>query len=115
MRADAGVPSGTGAYWADQSGAGNHGYQTSGAKTAVLVANAVNGLPVLRFDGTDTVRMTTRLLQTVRTVFWVVKETGPTGATSRSLLSDDGYSDFYGGPGMGGRTGALPVARTSRS
>ena len=35
-RADAGVPSGTGGYWADQSGKANHGYQPSGAKAPVL-------------------------------------------------------------------------------
>jgi hypothetical protein len=100
-RADAGVPSGTGSFWADQSGRGNDGWQTSGAATPVLVPNAVNGLPVLRFDGTtDEVRFTTRLLSAVRTVFWVVKEAGPTGATTRSLLSDSTYYHFHGGTGV---------------
>ena len=100
-RADAGVPSGTGAYWEDQSGQGNHGYQTSGAATAVLVPDAVNGLPVLRFDGADDeIRFAARLYGTVRTVFWVVKETGPTGATTRSLLSDVSSYNFHGGTGV---------------
>ncbi len=50
-RADAGVPSGLGDYWADQSGSGNHGYQVNGAAVARLVPNVVNALPAMRFDG----------------------------------------------------------------
>ena len=99
-RADAGIRSGTGAFWEDQSGSGNHGWQTSGAAVAALVPNAVNGLPVLRFDGTtDIVKFTTRLAGVVRTVFWVVKETGPAGTANRSLLADVQSWDFQGGPG----------------
>jgi hypothetical protein len=46
------------------------------------------------------VKFSTRLAGVVRTVFWVVKETGPTGATTRSLLADYGSYDFQGGPGV---------------
>jgi hypothetical protein len=113
-RADAGVPSGTGAYWADQSGLGNHGWQTSGGAVPVLVPNAVNGLPVMRFDGTaDTVKFSTRLAGAVRTVFWVVKETGPTGATTRSLLVDYGSYDFQGGQGVASPEGPGSIWSTS--
>ena len=89
-RADAGVPSGEGDYWADQSGQGNHGTQTNGAAVPRLVPNVANGLPVMRFDGGDTVRFTTRLT-TIRTVFWVVStaEVAAGRTASRSLLGDD--------------------------
>jgi hypothetical protein len=99
-RADAGVPSGTGGYWADQSGKANHGYQPSGAKVPVLVANAVNGLPAMRFDGAADTVLFTRRLTTVGTVFWVVKESSVAGTLARSLLGDGSYGTFAGGTGQ---------------
>ena len=38
--------------WADQSGKGNVASQTDESLTPVLVTNAINDLPVVRFDGT---------------------------------------------------------------
>ena len=72
---------------------GNHGYQANGTAAPRLVRDGANGLPVLRFDGGDTVRFTTRLT-TIRTVFWVVSTAEVAGGSnaSRSLLGDDsGY------------------------
>jgi hypothetical protein len=103
-RADAGVPGGEGDHWEDQSGLGNHGTQTNGAAVPRLVPNVVNGLPVMRFDGGDTVRFTTRLTA-VRTVFWVVSTAEVSGGSpaNRGLLADDGASyawrGGYGSPG----------------
>lgn len=39
--------------WMDQSGKSNHGTQTSSGNRPKLVANAINGKPALRFDGSD--------------------------------------------------------------
>jgi hypothetical protein len=103
-RADAGVPGGEGDYWEDQSGLGNHGYQTNGAATPRLVPDVANGLPAMRFDGGDTVRFTTRMT-TIRTVFWVVSTAEVVGGASsrRSLLGDDSFSwAFAGGSGAPG-------------
>ena len=102
-RADAGVPGGEGDSWADQSGEGNHGTQANGAAVPRLVPNVANGLPVMRFDGGDTVRFTTRLT-TVRTVFWVVSTAEvPGGANaSRSLLGDSSGYPWHGGSGSPG-------------
>jgi hypothetical protein len=100
-RADAGVPGEAGDYWEDQSGQGNHGYQPSGAKAPRLFPNAVNGLPVMRFDGVDdTVQLTNRLTS-VRTVFWVVSESPDAAgaSTERSLLGDYNSVYFRGGNG----------------
>jgi PA14 domain-containing protein/chitobiase/beta-hexosaminidase-like protein/Big-like domain-containing protein/carboxypeptidase family protein len=100
-RADAGVPSGFGDSWIDQSGNGNDGFQPNGSAVPRLVPNAVNGLPAMRFDGGDVVNFTTRLT-TVRTVFWVVKEDAAATAGYRPLLGDSSTADFaagYGAPG----------------
>ena len=43
--------------------------------------NVANGLPVMRFDGGDTVRFTTRLT-TIRTVFWVVSTAEVAGGSN---------------------------------
>ena len=40
-------------YWADQSAGANDAFQTDPLQAPLLVPNAVNGLPALRFDGTN--------------------------------------------------------------
>ena len=109
-RADAGVPSGTGGYWADQSGKANHGYQPSGAKAPVLAHNAVNGLPAMRFDGEADTVLFTRRLTTVGTVLWVVKESSSAGTVWRSLLGDASTAPFTGGNGTAATQTAPEVA-----
>ena len=116
-RADAGVPAEAGDRWDDQSGMGNHGHQANGAKVARLVPNAVNGLPVMRFDGGDTVDFTRRLI-TIRTVFWVVSESPTAGAGARSLLGDVSFVHFRGGDGDPGTiwsTGASSAVRNGQT
>jgi hypothetical protein len=54
LKADAGVTadgSGFVSQWNDQSGSGNHAVQTQAVNQPLLVAGAMNGKPVLRFDG----------------------------------------------------------------
>ena len=55
LRADKGVTETAGAVssWNDQSGNFNLTTQADAAKRPVLVANAINGKPALRFDGAD--------------------------------------------------------------
>ncbi len=55
LRADKGVTETAGAVsgWDDQSGNFNNGAQATVSKRPVLVSNAANGNPVIRFDGTD--------------------------------------------------------------
>ena len=63
--------------------------------------NAANGLPVMVFDGGDTVDFTTRIIG-VRTVFWVVSESDAAGLGARSLLGDSSTAHFRGGDGNPG-------------
>jgi hypothetical protein len=103
-RADAGVPTGQGDLWQDQSGQGNHGGQTWSGATPALVPNVVNGLPAIRFDGnSDHVAFAARL-GTIRTVFWVVRQDAAATSDNRSLLGDvaGGARDFEGGFGTPG-------------
>ncbi len=55
LRADKGVTetAGTVSAWADQSGNFNNTAQTDAAKRPVVVVSAINGLPALRFDGSN--------------------------------------------------------------
>ncbi len=56
LTAGAGVTSGAGgkvSLWADQSGKGNNASQNAGSPQPLLVANELNGRPVIRFDGAD--------------------------------------------------------------
>jgi hypothetical protein len=103
-RSDAGLPSGAADYWEDQSGQNNHGTQASSGSIPLVVPNAANGLPVLRFDGSsDVLNFTTRLTG-IQTVFWVVSESPAASVASwRPLLGDATVYDFLGGFGAPGK------------
>jgi hypothetical protein len=86
--------------WSDISGHSNHAAQKDGSRIPRLVPNALNGLPVVRFDGEDdNLTFGTRLQGTIRSVFWVVRESPDAGAGERGLLGDRYYSQFRGGHG----------------
>ena len=95
LRADAGVPSGWGDYWADQSGQGNHAVQSVGVALPRLVSDVVNGLPVLRFDGANDWVAFTNRLTTIRTVFWVIKKDAAAPGQCRFMLGDSSSWDFH--------------------
>jgi hypothetical protein len=94
-RADAGVPSRHGDLWLDQSGHGNHGTQANGAAIARLVPGP-NGLPTMSLDGGDALHFTARLT-TIRSIFWVVKESGDATNAERPLLGDPPNDGWRGG------------------
>ena len=99
VRTDAGVgmdAAGRVSEWRDQSGRGNHLLQTTLASQPVYAHGQVNGLPVLRFDGTnDTLQFTTRFNGTIRAVFAVLKQAGE--QSWRQFLGDATADDFYPG------------------
>ncbi len=78
--------------WADQSGLGNNASQGTAASQPLYVANAINGYPVLRFDGTDDYLSLPDMTMTDITVFIVGKGTNGT---------------FYGD--LGGCGGGYPL------
>ena len=92
LKADAGVTLHPGtsyvSSWQDQSGQGNHATQATSTAQPLRVGGQVNGLPVLRFDGsTDWLAFTTRITN-ARSVFWVIREDSATTNSSRHLLGD---------------------------
>jgi hypothetical protein len=53
LKADAGVSGSPVSQWSDQSGNGRYAIQGAGDSQPVLVAGALNGKPVVRFDGVN--------------------------------------------------------------
>ena len=78
--------------WTDMSGSGNSPVAAGGVAT--YRANVVNGQPVVRFsaDGNATFNFTR--ISTIRTVFWVLKNTNP---GEHFMLGDSGSYDFHAG------------------
>jgi hypothetical protein len=76
LRADAGADTlnGTVSRWHDQSGNGNDAIQTTTSRQPLLVANILNGKPVIRFDGLDDrLAFTSSTPMSKFTIFMVVK------------------------------------------
>ena len=67
------------------------------AKQPTWITGALNGLPVVRFDGTSDFLRFPRM-GTIRTVFWVLRESETAGVGSRSLLGHNSWT-FNGGTG----------------
>jgi hypothetical protein len=95
--ADAGTAGDSVAQWTDQSGQANHLTQSTLGARPQLVPSPT-GLPVLRFDGVNDGFLFTTRISTIRTVFWVLRETpGAAGDSYRSLLGDSSSYHFIGG------------------
>src|SRR6185295_4422307 len=105
--ADSGVTtdaSGFVSSWSDHSSQSNTLVQAVPANRPLLVPNAANGLPALRFDGSNDVLNFTTRLTGIRTVFWVVSESSSASVASwRPLLGDGTLFDFLGGNGAPGK------------
>jgi hypothetical protein len=85
------------AVWSDRSGRGNDLAQPAVAAQPLVVPGAVNGQPVVRFDGNDDVMpFTTRLDGTIRAVFLVFKEADAAPAW-RAVLGDASTTHFAAG------------------
>jgi len=79
FKADTGLVtdgSGNVSQWLDQSGNGNHASQTVMAAEPVLATNAINGQPVVRFNGTSDYLSFPAVNTTNFTVFIVYRMTG---------------------------------------
>lgn len=87
LRADAGVIASGGrvSEWRDQSGNGRHGTMPSLSRQPYLVTGALNGLPVLRFAGAQSLYLSTVAQPTTFTVF-VVGKNSETSASFSMIL-----------------------------
>ncbi len=93
--------------WPDATLNTNHALRTFG--NPLFVTNAVNGLPVVRFDGTDD-NFNFRAIANARTVFWVLKESATASANWRSLICHStantwhrgANKTYWSGPSSGG-------------
>jgi hypothetical protein len=93
LRSDAGVEAdsaGRVAAWRDQSGQSNDLTQGVLLRRPVLGPSAMNGLPVLHFDGTNDWLAFPSNLSSVFTVFAVLREDAD-ATGRRALLGEDGW------------------------
>ncbi len=114
LRADAGIATDAGLWvsrWGDQSGGANDAIQANGSLTPRLVVDDASRLPAVHFDGADDAVSFTTGLSTIRTVFWVLRESETAGVGSRSLLGHNSWT-FNGGTGTAasGTTPEVPGA-----
>lgn len=72
--------------WLDKSGQGNHVTQATGSAKPTYTTNGLNGLPVLSFDGGDSLDTVATLNQNSATLFAVIR-TGTLSGTFRGILN----------------------------
>jgi hypothetical protein len=85
--------------WLDKSGANNNAIQNTASRQPLYIANAVNGQPVLRFDGNPGIGdyMSFPDINNIRTFFLVMKHRTGDGLHHVTLGNTTTY-DFAGGP-----------------
>ncbi len=64
--------------WLDQSGNGNNAWMTTASRRPTLVNGAINGLPLIRFGGAQSLILTTPVSHNQFTYFIVGKNSKPT-------------------------------------
>jgi len=103
VRADAGLSTESSRVevWSDQSDSSNPLQQPLPIRQPLLIPNAVNGLPALRFDGEHDVLSFQTPLSGIRTAFWVVRQDPSAYEQGRSLFGGP-TNDFEGGYGTPG-------------
>ncbi len=113
ISADQGVSTSSGAVtgWADRSDAQNTLSQTTSAQRPTLVTGAMNGLPVIRFDGIDDGIILQDRITSARTVFIALRDaSSPTDGAERSFIGDTiALADFRPGQTTWWRTQNPPV------
>ncbi len=104
LRADYGVSTGAGnvvTSWADQSGLGNHGTQSTTSNQPIAVSSAINGLPVVRFDGSNdflSVADSPATRPVTPTIYLVAKRSG--GGNSGAIFYKSDSTSFANGYGF---------------
>lgn len=83
LRGDAGIEQEGGKIvrWADQTGNGHDGYMPTATRRPTLVQNGLNQLPVVRFDGAQSLFLQSYLHPTAFSVFVVGKNDAPASYT----------------------------------
>jgi hypothetical protein len=98
LRADAGIDTlnGTVSRWHDQSGNGNDAIQANASRQPLLVASALNGKPVVRFDGlNDKLGFTGSTLMTQFSLFVVLNNHVGTPGNDGNVITFGTNENFW--------------------
>lgn len=132
LRADTGVLRSDGlsasngqqvARWLDQSGNGRNASMATSARQPSLAAGALNGLPVLRFNGAQSMYLDIFARPTRYTVFIVGKNSTPTetfsmilgpggNSANNQMRWEGGSNALFVGPGNGGPVNTSTIGNT---
>lgn len=82
------------ATWTDLSGTANDLTQATATNQPTVVASAIDGHNVVRFDGVDNYLQSPSVSLSVRTEFFVIKKNGTAGGTYHAIISQSS-GDFY--------------------
>lgn len=88
------------ALWQDQSGNNRHVSQETEDKRPLLKLDIKNGLPVVRFDGSDDFLQATVAADASKTLFIVTRSLSGSGS-NRACIGYDDIASFYWNPGDG--------------
>ncbi|MBB5866981.1 Zn-dependent metalloprotease [Allocatelliglobosispora scoriae] len=124
LRADLGVTTSAGkvSAWADQSGTAHHATMVTAARQPTLVTGALNGLPVVRFGGAQSLNLA-NIAPTAFTIFVVGKNSlaaesfsmilGPGGSNPNNQLRWENGTQalVYGSNGLGTTTATIGNTR----
>jgi hypothetical protein len=81
--------------WTDSSGNGKHLVQATGSKQPLLKTAILNGLPVIRFDGTDDALSCASFARGAFTMFVVLKTTSQANTTIEHSATSGSNAGFY--------------------
>jgi Bacterial TSP3 repeat len=82
--------------WLDQSGGGNNAVQTSGGSQPTLVANALNGRPVVHFNGNQYLALPNLMNGASAGEIFIVVKSATDGADRRMMrFGTSGYASAY--------------------
>lgn len=81
--------------WVDSGPAGHNATQTTGSNQPLYETNTLNGLPVVRFDGTNDWMSGTMTASSTRTIYVAAVKRSAVTAASKTVFSEDPNAQLF--------------------